>query len=414
MKTLTTTVGTTYTLSAQLGQGGEGTVYALREARDKVAKIYHPARRTAERENKLQAMIANPPTSARPITMAWPQDVVYLNGEFVGFTMPYISGSIDLYKIINPALQQRHFENVDWRLLHQVAQRLVLAVAAIHDAGSVIGDLNQKNALVDASGRVTLVDCDSYQVQSDAHVYRCEVGMPDYLPPELHGKTLGALVRTPAEDLFSLAVLIFQLLMQGYHPFTGVPTENIESVPGKLDVYCIRNGIFPFLPNSYVTPPPHAPQFYDLHPDLHQLFKRCFVDGHADPAVRPSTKEWHAALETAIRSLRRCAQTPQHWYRERLLACPWCAETDETDHQTPVIDKYPWELPQPEFGEPGYQVKDDPAVLFFFIALTLPIGLMVAVAIVFYITMLVRTNPLFMAIMFVLITMHFLRTQRPL
>ncbi len=340
MKTLTTTVGTTYTLSAQLGQGGEGTVYALREARDKVAKIYHPARRTAERENKLQAMIANPPTLAtiakkdsQHLAAAWPQELVYANGTFVGFTMPRVTTGTDLYKLLNPKLRRKHFAGFDWRHQHRVARNLAVAIRTLHEKGHVIGDLNQKNAIVSPKGLVTLVDCDSYQIASAGELHTCAVGVADYLPPELQGQAIEHVTRTQAHDLFALGVLIFQLLMEGYHPFTGVPLDQAVSIPGKVDLYCIREGIFPYLPNASVSQPPHAPSFHTLHPALQALFQRCFVDGHHTPSARPTTAEWMVGLDTAAQGLRECHRTTAHWYLETAQDCPWCTPADIAQYQ---------------------------------------------------------------------------------
>ena len=52
--------------------------------------------------------------------------------------------------------------------------------------------------------------------------YRCPVGKPEFTPPELQGRLFAHLDRAPEHDLFGLAVLIFQLLMEGTHPFAGV------------------------------------------------------------------------------------------------------------------------------------------------------------------------------------------------
>src|SRR5712691_4689158 len=71
---------------------------------------------------------------------------------------------------------------------------------------------------------VTLVDTDSFQVcePHNGVVYRCPVGKPEFTPPELQGCPFAQVDRAPEHDLFGLAVLLFQLLMEGTHPFAGV------------------------------------------------------------------------------------------------------------------------------------------------------------------------------------------------
>ena len=63
-------------------------------------------------------------------------------------------------------------------------------VSAIHDAGYVIGDLNQSNILVTSRGLVTFIDTDSFQVKEDGRRYLCLVRTPEYVAPELVGKDL--------------------------------------------------------------------------------------------------------------------------------------------------------------------------------------------------------------------------------
>ena len=47
----------------------------------------------------------------------------------------------------------------------------------------------------------------------------CPVITPEYTAPELHREGLSRARRTSASDAFALAVLLYQLLMGGSHPF---------------------------------------------------------------------------------------------------------------------------------------------------------------------------------------------------
>ena len=75
--------------------------------------------------------------------------------------------------------------------------------------------ISAKNALV------VLIDCDSFQVNTNGRCYPCEVGVPLYTPPELQKKSFRELIRTRNHDRFGLAILIFQLLFVGRHPYAG-------------------------------------------------------------------------------------------------------------------------------------------------------------------------------------------------
>ncbi len=326
-----------YKTAKELGRGGEGVVYTISGSPNQVAKIYHPERRTPEREDKLTAMVANPPDgvtiakqAGEHVAIAWPQEILYQNGKFRGFVMPKIGDSPDLFKAINPRLRTRYFNTFDNRHLHRVARNLTAALAALHGKGHVMGDLNHKNVLVTQGALVTLVDCDSFQIKSESGmVHRCIVGVPEYTPPELHGVILDTIDQTVDHDLFGKAVIIFQLLMGGYHPFSGAPIDPNFSIPGKMDLYCIREGIFPYMNNGVFNAPPHAPKFNTLHPDLQRLFIRCFFNGHTNPDSRPETEEWLNALTVAEQALVQCDMEPsKHWYGSHLAHCPWCGAAE--------------------------------------------------------------------------------------
>ncbi len=316
----------------EIGRGGEGVIYNVEDRPELVAKIYHPDRRTEDRATKLKAMVATPPdaqtfSTGTHVSIAWPRQVLYSKNRFMGFTMPRISSSPDLYKVINPRLRNRYFVGFDARHLHRVAGNFTKAIAALHEAGHVMGDVNQTNALVTLKTLVTLVDCDSFQIQGEAgEIYRCNVGVPEYTPPELQNILLETVDRNVHTDAFGIAVVIFQLLMEGYHPFSGVPVDPTFSTPDKIDLHCIREGIFPYISNGQFVAPPNSPNYDDLHPELKRLFVQCFVTGQHTPEKRPTAIEWVAALKTAEDDLVQCETDPKHWHPSHMTDCPWCAQ----------------------------------------------------------------------------------------
>jgi DNA-binding helix-hairpin-helix protein with protein kinase domain len=101
---------------------------------------------------------------------------------------------------------------------------LAKAVASINELGTVVGDLNESGALVSQQqGFVTLVDSDSMQYSSKGTIYRCTKGKAEYTPPELQSRSFDMVDRTINHDAFGLAVLLFEILFLGRHPFSGVP-----------------------------------------------------------------------------------------------------------------------------------------------------------------------------------------------
>lgn len=331
MQVLRHTTGTLLKLDphALLGAGGEAGVMAVPQEEGLVAKVY---RRPSEAHaRKLACMLANPPDDPMAkqghVSIAWPIDLLQTpdaNRWVVGFLMPRAPGQRPVLEFYNPGKRRQLCPLFSYQYLHRTARNLAAAVGAIHARGYVIGDVNESNLLVTDTALVTLVDTDSFQVpdQQTGVVYRCPVGKPEFTPPELQGKTFREIDRAPEHDLFGLAVLIFQLLMEGTHPFAGVYTAEGEPPPIEAR---IRSGHFPYgAVKSPYRPAPLAPPYDLLAPELRPLFERCFQAGHTDPTARPTADLWVNALQLAENALITCGVNEQHRFGGHLAACPWC------------------------------------------------------------------------------------------
>jgi hypothetical protein len=311
--------------------GGEGAIYEVPHYPNLVAKVYHAQRRTPERIAKLQIMVVHPPVNPTEHlnhpSIAWPTELLRdtATNQLVGFLMPRVRQMLPLSEVYNPRARRRQLPLFNYRYLVRTARNLCAAVQAVHQAGYVIGDLNESNVLVSDQALVTLVDADSFQVRDPQRgvVYRSLVGKPEYTPPELQGCSFADVDRQPEHDAFALAVLIFRLLMEGFHPFDGVYRGRGE--PPELGAR-IRNGYFPYARGrTGIEPSPLAPPFEMLHPDLRALFVRCFAEGHRNRRVRPRVEDWLEALERAEGALQQCGQNEQHYYWVHWSGCPWCA-----------------------------------------------------------------------------------------
>ena len=300
--------GTSYKIiEPAIGKGGEGSIYKINGMPNFVLKEFIDSKRTEGRERKLLTMIASPVSNKIMEHVTWPKDVVYKNGRFAGYVMPKINNNKSLnvmYKTVKYNEKDEFIKKII------IAWNFCVAINSVHNAGQVCGDLNPNNITVNPNkGTVTLVDTDSYHIteKNRNRVYRCEVGMPDYLAPEIHEKmkkykrldTAPLPTFTRQTDLFALAVHIFALLMNGCHPFANAVdlSQNHASVAAPQPIENIRNGFFPFYMNkSGLTIPKYAPKFDQLPEKIRKLFIRAFVDGHKNPQVRPDAVEWYNAL----------------------------------------------------------------------------------------------------------------------
>ncbi|TAF52151.1 MAG: DNA-binding protein [Oscillatoriales cyanobacterium] len=315
--------------NSAIASGGEGRIYPIAKDSSLVAKIYHKP--TDEDGDKLTVMFSMPPDApiAEPghASIAWPLDLLHTVGgreKIVGFVMPRVNKVLPVHTFYTPKTRREQKPLFNYLYLHRTARNLASAVNALHVRGYVIGDVNESNILVTDTALVTLVDTDSFQVRDPytGYVYRCPVGKPEFTPPELQGQTFRDIDRAPEHDLFGLAVLIFQLLMEGTHPFSGVYLGTGE--PPSLEAR-IRSGHFPSGTKRIpYRPMPAAPPFEMLHPRLRQMFLRCFEEGHSNPSVRPDAKTWVNAIREAEDSLITCSKNSQHKYGNHLSRCPWC------------------------------------------------------------------------------------------
>ncbi|HEX2205064.1 MAG TPA: energy transducer TonB [Longimicrobium sp.] len=306
----------------EVGAGGEARVFAL-PGGAQVAKLYHVP--TLERAEKLAWMVEHPPAlpPGGAVSLAWPGALLTDAREcFAGFVMPFAAGP-RLFELYNPVTRRAQAPLFHWGLLHRGGARVAAAFDAVHAAGYVVGDVNESNLLVAPGGAVAVVDTDSFQVRDGgAAVYRSRVGKAEFTPPELQGVSFAEVDRTPGHDRFGLAVLLFLALMEGTHPFAARFRPGEEAPPLEER---IARGLFPYAAGGApVLPPRLAPRFDALDPGLRALFVTAFVDGHADPSVRPTAAEWRAALEEAEGALVVCGGNAQHRFGAHLGACPWC------------------------------------------------------------------------------------------
>ena len=305
-----------------IGKGGEGEVYAIKGRSGQAAKIYSASLRT-KREDKVRAMVSEG-LFAKTDLVAYPSEVVTDRlGNFLGFVMPLVSGYRPLHELYSPKSRRRYFPQADYRFLVRAAQNVARAIGKVHQTGCVIGDLNHSGVLVAQNATVALIDADSFQFSPKGSCYRCVVGVPDYTPPELHGKNLASVQRTIKHDNFGLAIAVFHLLFMGCHPYAG----RYQGPDISLGEAIAQNRFaFSLTRQSETrTSPPDVALTMDLFPDaIIRSFEAAFG---LKPEARPGAQDWIHALGRLERTLNRCAYAKAHFYPSTAQSCVWCELT---------------------------------------------------------------------------------------
>ena len=311
--------GQVVVLGKELGVGGQGAVHLVDGRPNEVVKVYLKPPSAAD-VRKLEAQVQ----ACRPDILsvsAWPSALLKSSsGGVQGLIMPLVDPATytEIHNLFGPASRRRHFPKADWAFLIHVARNVTRAFAVIHGGNHVVGDVSSRNILVSQQGTLKLIDTDSFQIRSGQTVFPCPVGTAESTPPELQGQTFGIFIRSANHDLFGMAVIIFQLLFQGRHPYSGIHADGSTPNPAEA----IRGNKFAYAGSPRgVRPPPQTLVLNDLPADVGILFERAFAPSSAS---RPTAREWEQGLAGLSQSLVQCPQDAGHRH-VRGKRCPWCA-----------------------------------------------------------------------------------------
>ncbi|MFF4727276.1 hypothetical protein ACFY3M_18370 [Streptomyces mirabilis] len=329
--------------------GGQAAVFPVVGDDGIVVKLYREPP-GPEQERRLTRMLTMSPLAARPTNasqppeLAWPTAIARgAQGEFLGYAMRRFGepAHIQLIGLFTRVQRRKLFpERADWRFLLGVAWNLAFMTARMHHDNLVIGDFSSSNVVVDANGFVTFLDCDSIAFTDPAtgELFPCLMHTTDYSPPE---RQAGGPASRATDD-FALAVLVYQLLTAGNHPFGGVPHDSASESTVKDNIaascsYVVRPERV-VIPRGTVDPSV-------LPPDLLTLARAAFGPGVLAPAARPPAEAWLRALNKERSQVRICPTRPLHAYGSHLTSCPWCTRVATTGHD---VFNGPAPLPLPD------------------------------------------------------------------
>ncbi len=300
-----------------LGTGGEGTVFAIEKPTQYhgyVAKIYHETERKPQREAKIKYLIENPLTFYDKLSFIFPEEIIYQDGEFVGYLMPKARGEYDLTVLSSLTLsnkltddwvaQYRRDKPENLRNYQKIAHHLALAFAEFYQQEEYIfTDLKPENIKVNLQGKISVIDLDSLQIQGNGKVFfPAEKISQEYSPPERAIFKEGEIL-SPAWTYFSMSVILYKLLL-GLHPFSVTGKGDLKRLATLADK--MKYGLFPFGRHSdkiEVIPAPHQ-NFKSLPQEWQNLFIKSLDTFLTQPEYRPSAAEWAEALQIKTLALK--------------------------------------------------------------------------------------------------------------
>ncbi len=307
------------TLGGLLNRGGaSGKIYSVADRPELVAKIFHDTSKSRTNRQKLEAMLLNKPNFAPVETdgvqytqIAWPEAILEDEKGFcVGYLMPLInmSEAVSLDHLMQKAIRQKLGLPDKYAYRIFAAYNVASMVTALHKCGHYIVDLKPSNVSVYKSNMlVAMVDCDGFSIRGERARYPAEYVTEEYIYPE--GMNLSCEEMGEEQDKFALAVIIFKLLNNGIHPFSGTPRKNdaeMLTIQNRIEAYHYAYGLWP---DKYQAPHPYSLHEYFDKATL-EMFERAFTKG----GDRPSAYEWQEHLWKLMHNLRPCKNNPNHVY----------------------------------------------------------------------------------------------------
>ncbi|WP_434340311.1 protein kinase domain-containing protein [Motilimonas cestriensis] len=306
-----------------LNQGADGAIHASLDGQYAI-KLYHDADKDDTRQNKLWQMIAQPPHVSQEgeAGFTWPIALVADHKQrFLGFAMPLLNLSehVQLEMLLSKRTRELHQLPNDIRFRIKVAINLCQQIAALHRLGHAIIDLKPANLSVNKrSAEVCIVDCDGFSIkgkQSDFPAHQYTAG---FIAPEAYNQQLPPQALDQQQDQFALAVILFQLLNHGLHPFQGVPKQGRDLPTDNQSK--IAKQLYPYAKQSH---PDIAPSPWSLHLDFPAELINSFSLSLTS-SQRLNAMDWVELLKGLNFQLRQCQQEESHQYWGQ--ACPHCLQ----------------------------------------------------------------------------------------
>ncbi|AFZ42282.1 serine/threonine protein kinase [Halothece sp. PCC 7418] len=313
-KTVVDELGTAYELTKELGEGGQGKVFAVSGGRYAVKLLPKKSDRETLRR-KLQRVRLLP---IDDLKMASPKAM--LKPPRVGYVMEILTGMTPIQTLINiPVDPELYLAGGGLKRRLLLLAQCAEIFSRLHAKGLVYSDPSPGNIFISSdvdSYEVRLIDADNLHYESDpaSGVYTPSYGAPEVVKGKSGVNTL--------TDAYAFAVIVFQALTL-IHPFIGDWVNEGEpeledkayqgEVPWIDDPHDTRNQTEAGIPREIV-----------LSPGLRKLSQQCFGEGLNDPLQRPGISQWRDKLYSAAAFTVHCPECAMTYYPNKQRFCPWC------------------------------------------------------------------------------------------
>lgn len=282
---------TAWTVKHLIGSGGQGEVYLVRNGGTECAlKWYFPNQAKPEQRAALDDLVHRGAPSDR---FLWPLDLVTAQGESAfGYLMPLREPR---FKGLSDLMKRR--AEPTFRALCTACFELAHHYKLLHSQGLSYRDISFGNVFFDPqTGEIRIADNDNVCVNGTP--ITGVAGTPRFMAPEI---VRGEANPSTNTDLFSLAVLLFYMLMM-HHPLEGKREADIRcfDLPAMNKLYGTEPLFIydPFDASNRPVPgyQDNALIYWEIYPQfIRDLFTRAFTEG-LRPQGRVRESEWRRAM----------------------------------------------------------------------------------------------------------------------
>lgn len=298
----------------KLAEGGEATIYEYDSKR--VIKVFKPNVDLARKKEKVNYFISI--KDQLPKNVIGPEEVVTVQGKFVGYAMRKLVDVEDLHMLTKPKyLTAAHLSNQD--VLHIITD-LGKDLGKLHSTGIIVGDVSDYNFQINGKCDY-FIDVDSWGIEGkytpDAYteLFTC---LDSY-------SSSGSINFSMENENYNFAILAFNMLTR-IHPFGGtyLPDKNlstIERMKRKISIVGKHKGD--------IKIPKIIGSWKWMSPQLEKDFLEIFEQGKKIDIT--------ADLQELLKNMKYCSIHDIYYY-SKFNECPLCNENAKVK-TAPIVAK---------------------------------------------------------------------------
>jgi hypothetical protein len=317
-----------------VGRGGVADVYLhdLGTIGKFALKIYR--NQTSVNWDKISYQVSNPFEGLHSVIdpqipkLAWPLSIIKSEGKNCGVVMPYVDRQ-DFITLDNwvefHLLQKLKPENDSLGRRILLLANLADLLTKLHKSYHSVIDLKPSNILVfHRTGDICLIDCDSFRIkEKKGKVFPGTHVSPGYILPEACGDKLDIPKLREKQDRYAYAVIAFQVLNYGIHPFQGILSSSIKNI--ETNDQKAKEGLYAYGRQKH---PLIIPLSQSVHATWPEELREHFDAAFLRERVTPKASDWAGYFREILysKSLSRCEAHPKimqhiHFDGQNCSAC---------------------------------------------------------------------------------------------